>query len=357
MERVEGGAGLGGQGVLVHGGLLGRGGAAGEGERERDEGAGHAGERILSGVRELPATIRLRPEDRGQRVERVLARALDASEGFALKLLRQEKVVLGGRALRRGERLPAGGRLEVGPLEARRGPRPLVPNPRVPLAVLHEDADVIVVEKPAGVAMHPGPGHGSDTLQNALVARFPELLELGPERGFGLVQRLDRDVSGLLVVARSARAHEALVAAFTARAVDKRYGALVKGAPRGDATRGTVDAPIDDRDAVTEWEVVERAVGPKRWVVSRLTLHPLTGRKHQLRLHLAGLGCPILGDKQHGAPGIPIAQQLGLRRVALHAEALAFVHPGTGARVAFESAWPPELARAWEHARAFAAGG
>lgn len=302
----------------------------------------------------LPATIALGPEHEGRAVEQVLLATLEgASEGFVRKLLRQEKVLLAGRPLRSGERVPRAGQLQVLPPGAGQGPRAPRPNPRIPLHVRHEDADVIVLEKPAGLTMHPGPEHGSDTLQNALVFRYPELLELGADRGFGLVHRLDRETSGLLVVARSARAYDALVAAFTARQVEKRYRALTKGAPRD--AQGTIESPIDDRDAATRWEVLERAVGPKKgWVVALVSLHPLTGRKHQLRIHLAELGCPILGDKRHGAIGMPISQQLGLRRVALHAEALAFEHPASGERLAFEAPWPPELERAWRHARTFA---
>lgn len=297
----------------------------------------------------LPATIQLGLEHDGQRVERVLVRALPGlKEPFALKLLHRERVLLDGRPLRRGARLPRAGRLEVLELALRAAPRRPAPNPRIALTVRHADPDVIVVEKPAGLAMHPGPGHGSDTLQNALVARFPELLELDTARNFGLVQRLDRETSGLLVVARTVVAHEGLVAALTAREVDKRYRALVKGAPPTAA--GLVQAPIEGREAASRWELLER-VGSGRWVVSLLALHPLTGRKHQLRIHLAGLGCPLLGDKRHGPTSMPIAQQLGLRRVALHAEALAFRHPTSGERLAFEAPWPPELERAWQHAR------
>lgn len=306
-------------------------------------------EDILASVTSLPTTISLGPGDAGQPVEEVLVRALTgASESFVLKLLRQEKVLLAGRALRLGDTLPPSGQLDVQPPGPGLGPRPPRPNPRIPLTIRHEDADLLVLEKPAGLTMHPGPEHGSDTLQNALVARYPELLALGHERGFGLVHRLDRDTSGLLVVARTERARDGLVAAFSAREVDKRYRALLKGAPP--TPTGTVDAPIEAQDAVTTWELLDR-VGARRWVVSLVALQPLTGRKHQLRLHLAGLGCPILGDKRHGPVTMPMAQQLGLKRVALHAESLAFRHPVTGERLAFEAPWPPELERVWRHAR------
>jgi 23S rRNA pseudouridine1911/1915/1917 synthase len=223
--------------------------------------------------------------------------------------------------------------------------RPPKPDPRVVPRVLHADPDIIIVDKPHGLPMHPGPEHGSNTLLNGLVHAFPELLAL---EGHGLVSRLDRETSGVVVVARSARAYAALVSAFTDRTVDKRYRALVKGTPR--TPTGRVDARVEEREAVSEWEVLDVAAKAK-WVMSMLALHPLTGRKHQLRIHLASIGCPVLGDRKHGATSMPMAQQVGLKRVALHAERLAFTHPGSGERVTFESPWPAELETAWRFAK------
>ncbi len=300
---------------------------------------------------DLPLTLSLEAAQAGRSVEAALAAALPgASESFVAKLLRQGRVLLDGRAVQAGERLPASGTLEVLEPLPGLGPRPPAPNPAVPFSVRHEDEHLVVLEKPWGVTMHPGPGHGSDTLLNGLVARHPELLGLGAERGFGLVHRLDRETSGLVVVARTAEAYDGLTAAFAGREVEKRYRALVKGAPRDNAREGRIEGPIDGREAATRWELVEK-VGHRKWVVAVVTAHPLTGRKHQLRIHLASIGCPILGDKRHGAPTIPIAQQIGLKRVALHAESLAFTHPVTGARQAFEAPWPKELQAAWAFAR------
>jgi 23S rRNA pseudouridine1911/1915/1917 synthase len=297
----------------------------------------------------LPTTVQVSPEHAGKRVERVLLKALPGiRESFLLMLLHRGKVLHEGRTLRRGDRLPGFGRLEVLPPDPRVGPQGPVPNTRINVKVRHEDEDVIVVAKPAGLAMHPGPQHGSNTLQNALVARYPDLLELGARRGFGLVSRLDLDVSGLVVVARTARAYESLVAAFTAREVEKGYHALVLGAPS--TAKGTIETAVEGLDARTEWEVLER-VDAGGTVITRLALHPLTGRKHQLRVHMAGLGTPILGDRQHGAASLPIARELGLRRMALHAGTLAFRHPVTGARLSFEAPWPPDLELVWERAR------
>jgi 23S rRNA pseudouridine1911/1915/1917 synthase len=297
----------------------------------------------------LPATVEVSREHAGKRVERVLLKALPGiEESFLLMLLHRGKVLHDGRALKRGERLRGAGRIEVLPPDPRVGPAGPVPNTRINLKVVHEDADVIVVAKPSGLAMHPGPQHGSNTLQNALVARYPDLLELGARRGFGLVSRLDIGVSGLVVVARSVRAHESLVAAFTAREVEKGYRALVLGAPA--TPKGTVETPVEGLEARTDWELLDR-VAAGGSTIALLALHALTGRKHQLRIHMAGLGTPILGDKQHGPASLPLSEELGLRRIALHAGALAFRHPGTGTRLSFEAPWPDDLELIWERAR------
>jgi 23S rRNA pseudouridine1911/1915/1917 synthase len=304
---------------------------------------------MLSHVIPLPATVQVSAEHAGKRVERVLLKTLPGlKESFLLMLLHRGKVLHDGRALRRGERLPGFGRLEVLPPDPRVGPEGPVPNTRINLKVLHEDEDALVVAKPSGLAMHPGPEHGSNTLLNALVARYPELLGLGARRGFGLVSRLDLGVSGLVVVARSERAHESLVAAFSAREVEKGYRALVLGAP--EAAKGTVETPVAGLEARTDWERLEQ-VDAGGSVIALVALHPLTGRKHQLRVHMAGLGTPILGDTQHGAASLAIARELGLRRIALHAGTLGFRHPVTGARLSFEAPWPPDLELIWERAK------
>lgn len=291
-----------------------------------------------------PRFVTLGPSDAGRPVEKVLARALrDAAWSHVMKLLRRGQVSVEGRdgpALRRGDPVPGRGRLVIATDDDRPVAAPM-PNRKLRFAVWHADPDLAVVEKPAPLAMHPGPGHGTDTFLNALVGRFPELATLGEERGWGLVHRLDRETSGLLVVARSAAARDALVEAFAARAIEKRYGALCRGRPPAD--EGEVATPVDGKDALTRWRV-EASAGQ----VARLTLFPRTGRTHQLRIHLASLGCPILGDPRHGRDGLALAARLGLERLALHAEGLAFTHPISGQRLAFESKWPAELTRAWE---------
>ncbi len=295
----------------------------------------------------LPATVDLSSEQEGKRAERALLPLLPGmKESFLLMLLHRGKVRLDGRVVARGERLPGSGKVEILPPDPR--PAGPVPNPSVELSVRLEDADVLVVEKPSGLAMHPGPQHGTRTLQNALVARYPDLVALGSARSYGLVSRLDLGVSGLVVVARSVRAHEALVAQFTAREPEKRYRALTVGALPG--AEGKITTPVEGRDAETTWKVLNRAKAGGA-TVSLVLLHPLTGRKHQLRLHMAELGAPILGDKQHGERTLDLAKAVGLKRIALHAESLAFSHPVTGARVELFAPWPNELESAWLRAR------
>lgn len=297
----------------------------------------------------LPTTVTLEAKDAGRRIERVLRDKLpELKESFLLMLLHNGKVLLDGRAMKRGEKAPGSGAVELRPPDPRPPRRGPVPNAKIDVKVRHEDPDVLVVEKPSGLAMHPGPQHGTRTLQNALVARYPELVALGPKRSYGLVSRLDVGVSGVVVVARSERAHDALVAAFTAREPDKRYRALTVGALGAD--EGTIDSPIEGRESRTRWQRLNRARAGKD-EVSLVLLHPLTGRKHQLRIHMASKGCPILGDKQHGPGTLELARKLGLKRIALHAESLSFAHPVSGATLAFAAPWPEELERAWLKAR------
>ncbi len=227
---------------------------------------------------------------------------------------------------------------------------------RVPVAedvdvrVVAADDAVIVVDKPAGLVVHPGAGHEHGTLVHGLLARYPELAGVGDPRRPGIVHRLDRDTSGLLVVARSTDAYERLVAALAAHEVERRYLALVRGVP--DAARATVDAPIGrsnrqptrmavragGRPARTTYEVLARDGDDAALLECRLE----TGRTHQIRVHLAAIGHPVLGDAAYGSAGGP------LRRPFLHAYVLAFTHPRLGDRRRFEAALPADLRRVLE---------
>ncbi len=304
-----------------------------------------------------PAVFELSSADAGLRVERFLQRRLAAVPGHVARLLRERRVrfvasggAQEGRVLGAGEILEAAGAIHVVAAARSHKAAPL-PNRRIRLRVLHEDADVVVLSKPAGLSVHPGPGHGSDTLLNALVARYPELLGLGRELGFGLVHRLDKETSGLMVVARSPAAWRALVQGFAQRRVAKEYLALVERLP-GAARTGTIATPVDGKEARTEYEVLE-----ERGALALVRARPLTGRTHQLRLHLARAGMPVLCDRRHGGGRGALARVLFLERLALHAHRLAFDHPSTGARQEFEEALPRDLRHAWQRARGNRVGG
>ncbi|MBI4880559.1 MAG: RluA family pseudouridine synthase [Planctomycetes bacterium] len=299
-----------------------------------------------------PAVFELAAADAGQRVERCLLRRLKADPGHVARLLREQRVrfvapgsAQEGRVLAAGEILEAAGAIHVA-AAARADKAAPLPNRRIRLRVHHEDADLAVLCKPAGLSVHPGPGHGSDTLLNALVARYPELLALGRELGFGLVHRLDKETSGLMVVARTRAAQRALVRLFVERRVAKEYLALVERLP-GAARKGTITTPVDGKEARTEYEVLE-----ERGAIALVRARPLTGRTHQVRLHLARAGLPVLRDRRHGRGGSSeLVRGLFLERLALHAHRLAFDHPLSGQRQEFEEPLPRDLRHAWQRAR------
>jgi 23S rRNA pseudouridine1911/1915/1917 synthase len=252
---------------------------------------------------------------------------------------------------------------------------PAAPQPQaIPLAVVYEDAHLIVIDKPKGLAVHPGPGHATGTLVNALIAHCGASLSgIGGVRRPGIVHRLDKDTTGLLVVAKTDRAHAGLAEQFAAHGVDgrleRRYQALVWGAP--ERPRGSIDAALArssanrtkiavvreaaGRHAVTRYAVLETyGGGATKPIASLLELELETGRTHQIRVHLAHIGHPLLGDMTYGAGFKASARNLGdaaqaaleaLGRQALHAGTLAFVHPVTGKRLRFTSPLPADMAR------------
>lgn len=215
-----------------------------------------------------------------------------------------------------------------------------------PLTVLFEDSELLVIDKPAGMTVHPAPGHPNDTLANAVVARWPETATVGNTARPGIVHRLDADTSGLIVIAKTAPAHAALAAQFAARTVAKRYVALVVGPPERD--EAVIEAPIGrnphqrkkmavvstGRAASTRFRVVKRFDN-----AALLDVQPTTGRTHQIRVHLASIGHPVVGDAVYGKPDPKLARQF------LHASALAFDHPSGGHRVEMSSPLPDDLSK------------
>jgi 23S rRNA pseudouridine1911/1915/1917 synthase len=233
----------------------------------------------------------------------------------------------------------------------------------MPLTVVHEDRWLVVIDKPAGLVVHPAPGHEAGTLVNALLAHVRDLRGIGGELRPGIVHRIDKDTSGLLVVAKDDGTMASLAAAFKAHTVERVYDALVAGKPPGPG--GRIDT-LYGRDpnarkkfssrvrtgkrAVTNWRVLEPFPGAAR-VEARLE----TGRTHQVRVHMAALGCPLLADRTYGRPARDAAVRAiadALGRQALHARTLAFVHPATGKKMSFASELPPDMQAALEALRA-----
>lgn len=287
----------------------------------------------------------------GQRVDRVVSMLTGLSRTGASDLVRAGAVEVDGTVWSRGaDRLEAGQVVVVSwePAEV------AVPSadPSVVVPVVHVDDDVVVVDKPADLVVHPGAGHATGTLVNGLLARFPELADVGDPARPGIVHRLDRGTSGLLVVARSAEAYTSLVAQLSARTVSRRYRTLVWGQP--EAPRGLIDAPIgrsprhptrmavttDGKEARTRYEVVERFERPSPTAL--LVCHLETGRTHQIRVHLHAIGHPVVGDDRYEG----VRESLPLGRPFLHAEHLAFTHPTSGLEVSFDSPLPVDLVEA-----------
>ncbi|MHB8669857.1 MAG: RluA family pseudouridine synthase [Acidimicrobiales bacterium] len=285
----------------------------------------------------------------GERVDRAVSVLYGLARGEAAALIGAGGVRLSGRVVAtRSSRVATGDLLEVD-VPARADPANLEADASVEFGVVHDDAEVIVVDKPAGLVVHPGAGHVRGTLVQGLLARYPELAEVGPPERPGIVHRLDVGTSGLLAVARTRRARQDLVRQLGDRLVERRYLALVWG-HLGTPT-GVVDAPIGrsdsdptrmavssrGREARTRYEVVQEFRDPVEVSLLRCALE--TGRTHQIRVHLAAIGHPVVGDPRYRGA----RSSLPVGRPFLHAALLAFDHPGTGRRVEFASALPPEL--------------
>jgi 23S rRNA pseudouridine1911/1915/1917 synthase len=283
----------------------------------------------------------------GERLDQFLAEPL-GSRARAARLIEAGLVTVDGAVVAKRHRLSGGERVEVAPEPVAE----VIPAEDVPYEVVFEDEHLLVVDKPAGVVVHPARGHATGTLSQALAGRAAG--GPAPERA-GIVHRLDRDTSGLLVVARSETVHRALQGLIRSRALEREYLALVEGRPP--ARSGTIDAPLgrdrrvrtrmssdtdEPREARTHFEI-ERALPTSTLLRVRLE----TGRTHQIRAHLLAIGHPVAGDPVYGSAGL-----FGLDRQFLHAARLAFDHPVTGARVDVSSPLPADLEAALRRAAA-----
>lgn len=279
----------------------------------------------------------------GERLDAALARLVPSlSRSQAQRLIEQGAVTHGGRPVKKNEKLSAGDTLKLTLPEAREVPIEAQP---IPLEVCYEDADVIVVNKPKGLVVHPAPGHADGTLVNALLAHCGDSLSgIGGEKRPGIVHRIDKDTSGLLIAAKNDAAHAHLSAQLKDHTLARTYECIVCGNLKEDS--GTIDAPIgrhptdrkkmavtekNSRNAVTHWEVIARYRG-----YTHLRCRLETGRTHQIRVHLAWRSHPIVGDSVYGHK----KPELGLNSQCLHAAALDFIHPRTGKPVHVECELP-----------------
>ncbi len=294
-------------------------------------------------------TLDLTADRPGERLDVFLARRVDGlSRSHARRLIDEGLVTVDGRRERPSHHLASGARVAatLPPVEEAKPAAELIP-----LTVIYQDEDVIVVDKPAGLTVHPAPGHPSGTLVNALLAIAPELAEARETMRPGIVHRLDKDTSGLLVVARSERARASLTHQLKEREVHKTYLALVQGVP--EPSQGTIEAPIGrnprnrkkmavvagGREAETKYRVRESLDDPSadRRSFALLEVEPVTGRTHQVRVHLAAIGHPVVGDGVYGKRSPLVGRQF------LHAWRLAFELPSSGRLVEFESPLPADL--------------
>lgn len=282
-------------------------------------------------------------EESGERIDALLVRALPAlSRSQVQKLLEQGMVTLNDRPLKKNHRCAAGESYTVVLPEPEE--LPLAPQ-NIPLDVVYEDEDLIVINKARGMVVHPAPGHPDGTLVNALLYHCGDSLSgIGGQRRPGIVHRIDKDTSGLLIVAKNDFAHQLLSAQLSDHSLCREYEAVVHGGFREDS--GTVDRPIgrhpvdrkrmavtekNAKRAVTHWQLLEAYRGYSH-ILCRLE----TGRTHQIRVHMASIGHPLLGDGTYGAP----SPEKGLAGQCLHARRLRFTHPRTGEQLCLETALP-----------------
>lgn len=308
-----------------------------------------------------PLVLHVDPDQVGHRLDAFLASQLDGHTRVELhREIKAGGVTVDGKRAKPAYRLQVGQRVVIClPPPAREGPEP----ENIPLRVIYEDAQLIAIDKAAGMVVHPAKGHWSGTLAGALAYHFGPLSTIGGPTRPGIVHRLDRETSGVIVVAKTDRAHRNLAAQFEARTVRKQYLAIVQGVP--DRDRDVIDRPIGahpqqrekmairaghatSRQGVTEYQVLERF---DQFAAVRVM--PRTGRTHQIRVHMAHIGCPVLCDRLYaGRSKItrgelrrqPEDQQVLLARAALHAERLRIVHPDSGQPLDLTAPVPEDIA-------------
>ena len=305
----------------------------------------------MPGHTPLPTTdLEVEDDTTGERLDVFVARRVTS-----LTRARVQKLIEDGRITVGGQRAKASMRLDVGQHVVVDVPPPIDPvavAEDIAIDVIYEDADMLVVNKPPGMTVHPSPGHTTSTLVNAILAHCNDLSGIGGVLRPGIVHRLDRDTSGVIVVAKNDAAHTALATQLKDRTVEKTYVALVEGTPK--PADGVIDAPIarDPRNrqrmaivdrgraSVTAYTVIDRFDG-----MSLLEARPKTGRTHQIRVHLAAIGHPIIGDRVYGKPSQLVGRQF------LHARRITFAHPRTGDRVEYEAPLAADLEAALRKVR------
>jgi 23S rRNA pseudouridine1911/1915/1917 synthase len=294
-----------------------------------------------------PLVFTVEDDASGTRVDIALAELSGVSRAQIRRWIDAGRVRVEGLPVRASRRLERGETIEAEPVE----PVAMDLSPEaIALSVLYEDEDLIVIDKPAGLVVHPAPGHPNGTLVNALLHHCGDLAGIGGVLRPGIVHRLDRGTSGVLVAAKNDATHQGLAVQFVEHTIDRMYRTFVRGLPRAD--EGRIDRPIgrhprdrkrmsvetrSGRDSITNWRVVRRF---RKGGVSELEIRPETGRTHQIRVHLSSAGLPLVGDVVYGRAR---GTEATLGRPALHAAHLGFDHPAQGRRLNFDAALPDDL--------------